>query len=63
MAPMTKQPEQAAPDRGCGAWPRCTTCIFSVCVAELPHKERNELHAALRLVKRYLAAPDGTISI
>jgi hypothetical protein len=48
----------AAPDRGCRAWSRCTTCPFTVCIADLSARERTELHAALRVVYRYLAEPE-----
>ena len=54
---------KVAVDRGCVFWPRCTTCVFARCVAELAPPERGELTAALRVVRSYLAAPDGTIPV
>ena len=63
---MTKRKPNApdAPlDRGCVFWPRCTTCVFARCVKELAPPERGELTAALRVVRSYLAAPDGTIPV
>jgi hypothetical protein len=55
------RPEAAAPDRGCSAWERCTSCPFRVCIAELPNTERLAFYAAWRTVLRYVAAPGETI--
>lgn len=54
--------DDAAPaDTGCSVWPQCVSCPWRVCVAELPPKEHTEFVHALKLVRRYIAAPDGTI--
>jgi hypothetical protein len=52
----------AAPDTGCQYAPRCVDCPWSVCVKELPTRERNDFLVALRLVRSYLAAPDRAIT-
>ena len=49
-------------DVGCQYAPRCVTCPWSVCIKELPYKERGEFLVALRTVRRYLALPDGAIA-
>jgi len=51
-----------AQDRGCQYAARCTACPWVVCVKELPTSEHLSFVAALRLVRRYLPAPDRTIA-
>ncbi len=52
----------APPDKGCSVWPRCVSCPWSTCIAELPAKEHTQFVHALKLVRGYLAAPDRTIA-
>jgi len=48
-------------DRGCVFWPRCTTCVFRVCVKQLGPREKGELTTALHVVTMYLAPPDRAL--
>ena len=48
-------------DRGCQWAPKCVECPWARCIPELPARERNEITAALRLVRGYLAEPDRAL--
>lgn len=52
-----RNPERAAPDRGCMYSRRCTDCVWRTCVKELPAKERIRFEGAYRVLRSYL---DGT---
>ena len=62
LAHRGRRPGDGPPeDRGCSVWPQCVSCPWRVCVAELPPSELMQFRHALRLVRGYLAEPDGTI--
>ncbi len=51
----------APPDHGCSVWPQCISCPWNVCIAELPQREHAQFIHTLKLVRSYVAAPDGTL--
>ncbi len=51
-----------APDKGCSVWPECVSCPWRECIAELTAQEMMRFRQALRLVRSYMAKPDGAIT-
>ena len=58
---MSKVDVPISADRGCSFAPRCLTCPWRVCLQTARAEERLELAAALRVVRRYVAAPDRAL--
>ncbi len=56
-----RRADDTASDRGCLYAPRCTTCIFRRCIAELTPSERAEFADAWRVVIAHIAPPDRAI--
>jgi hypothetical protein len=55
---------EVMPDRGCHFAPACASCPWTKCLLEDAREaERRELAEALRVVKRWVRAPDGTIAL
>ena len=62
LSRRSRRPGEGPPeDRGCSVWPRCVSCPWRECIAELPAKEHASFVHALKLVTRYLAEPDRAL--
>ena len=59
---MSKTDVPISADRGCSFAPRCLTCPWRVCLQTTRPEERLELAAAMRVVKKYVRAPERALT-
>ena len=59
---MAKVDVPITADRGCSFAPSCLRCPWRVCLQAARPEERAELAAAMRVIKRYVAAPDRALT-